>query len=52
MKKIKTLIGGLGSVILSCLTLVLIESANTSGCVYVNQPKEPTSISRFKKFNK
>lgn len=34
----------------ACLTLVLTVSANSSSCYLINQPEEPKSISKFKKF--
>lgn len=50
MKKFKMLIAKISPVVVGCLTLVLMINANSSSCYFINQPKEPKSIERFKKF--
>lgn len=50
--KITNLVKKVIPALLSCLSLILTIDANSTGCVYLNQPKEPKDIYAFKKFNK
>lgn len=50
MKKFKTLVTRILPAVVGCLTLVLMINANSSSCYFINQPKEPKAIERFKKF--
>lgn len=34
----------------ACMTLVLTVSANSSSCAFLNEPKEPAALEKFKKF--
>lgn len=49
MKKISKWSLKLAPVMASCLALVISISANSSGCFFLDQPKEPESIKKFKK---
>lgn len=46
----KKFLSKISPVIVSCLTLVLAFSANSTSCYIINQPKEPKAIERFKLF--
>lgn len=49
MKKIAKWSFKLAPAMASCLALVISISANSSGCFFLDQPKEPESIKKFKK---
>lgn len=49
MKKIKNLICKISPAIISCFTLALIISANSSTCFVMHQPKVPAKLDDFKK---
>lgn len=50
MKKIKTLLKRISPAIVCCLTVVLMTNANSAGCFFLNQPKEPKEIEKYKLF--
>jgi len=50
MKKLASVAKKFAPALITCLTLVLTINANSSSCYILNQPKEPKTINRFKRF--
>lgn len=49
MKKIAKWLLKFAPAMASCLAIVISISANSSGCFFLDQPKEPESIKKFKR---
>ena len=50
MKKIAMLVSKMIPALVACMALVLTVSANSSSCAFLNEPKEPAALKKFKKF--
>lgn len=50
MRKINMLVSKMIPAFVACMTLVLTVSANSSSCAFLNEPKEPAALKKFKKF--
>lgn len=50
MKKVKMFLNKIAPAFVACMTLVLTVSANSSSCAFLNEPKEPAALKKFKKF--
>lgn len=51
MKKVSSILAKLAPAITACLTLVLTISANSNSCIFMNEPKAPNSLDKFKLHN-
>ena len=49
MKKMSKILNKIIPAFVTCLTLVLTVSANSSSCFFLHQDEEPKAIAKFKK---